>query len=296
MIYNQFKQEEGSTLLLVLILMTVAITLITTMNNIIYSSVNQVKREEKIEKAKLLAEGGLEVALINYKNGIIIDEPQSLGEGKYRIDEARMIDGYLVIKSTGIIDNITRSVRIKKKLNIYFDGQNDYKTIPYRSDFDISDSITIEAWIKIDENANLPITIVSRKDIFKVYIDKNSKLAIDIYTKNNGGVQTVRTSKLDLSEWTHIAFVYDSQAESRNGKYQIYINTIKEKSASNLHNFLPTPENELVIGADSNYNEKWHGYIKDLRIWNKARTQGEIADNKDKHLTTSEPWLVFIYP
>lgn len=472
MIYNQIKQEEGSALLLVLILMTVAITLITTMNNIIYSTINQTEKEEKIEKAKLLAEGGVEVALISYDKGTITTELQSLGEGDYRIDEVKLVDDYLLIKSTGIIEDISKSIQIKKKISNYFDGVNDHERIDYRSDFDISNAITIEAWVKVDEKANFPITLLSRRGIFKVYIDKNSKLAVDSYTKNNGGAQTVRTSKLDLSGWTHIAVVYEFQADSGsgggnsssdvlyppngpikykdnledisyspvtlydqnqeivydegareditysgygksydqnnhlryegqwdngeydeegtlydqnqkmryeggwnkgkldgegivydqngkkryeggwdngvydgygklydqngrlryegewnqgeagygryydqngnfvyegywendqpagngNGSYQFYVNASKEKSAGNIQTSLPINTNELVIGANPDYSEKWHGYIKDLRVWDYARSQEEIANNKDKHLTTAEAGLIFVYP
>lgn len=88
--------------------------------------------------------------------------------------------------------------------------------------------------------------------------------------------------------WTHLALVFDGTAVT------IYKNGESVFTGSLTANLTSTAGN-LYIGASPmvwSEGEFFQGQMTNIRIWNVARSQSEIADNKNTIFTQSKPGLV----
>lgn len=166
------------------------------------------------------------------------------------------------------------------------------------SAFDITGSMTIEAWIK-------PETLVSAMGIvsktresgsdpsaYAFYIATPSTWG---FTSNLQGFEVPLTSGLATSTWAHIATVYDATTN----KAEFFLNGL---SVGTTSVFSSDPQNDSfririgTYGSDGSVGSAgYDGLMDDLRIWNTARTQAEIMANKDSQLTGAESGLAAYY-
>lgn len=86
-----------------------------------------------------------------------------------------------------------------------------------------------------------------------------------------------------ITDWTHVAVVYNNKTPS------LYIDGVWKKTGE------PSPRANVfasgLFGALEPYGY-FTGYLKKICIWDHARTPQQIADEKDKELTDSEPGLI----
>jgi hypothetical protein len=86
---------------------------------------------------------------------------------------------------------------------------------------------------------------------------------------------------LALDTWTHIAAVVDGQ------QVTLYVDGVVVNTAT-LSGIPTVSQQTLTFGEGSMWKDRrMTGFLSDCRIWNVARTQQEIADNKDAYLTTA---------
>lgn len=88
--------------------------------------------------------------------------------------------------------------------------------------------------------------------------------------------------------WTHIAFVYDG------GNMMIYIDGALGFTQASANVVQPLYGITQIGGYDG-VSQFFMGDIRDVRIWNVARTQMEISDNMGSVLTGLEPGLIAYY-
>jgi len=161
--------------------------------------------------------------------------------------------------------------------------EGDYVTC---SDIPSYTSLTIEGWIK---HSDLSAEIQNYVNIpnFFAGIRKNGN-QVDFYVKQFTGSMTasvfhVYGGTLSAGEWTHVAGTYAGSM------LKLYVNGI-------LVNQAATPAGELVPNTGSflisNSTDSMHGEIDDVRLWNTARSQAQIADNRFNELTGTETGLV----
>ncbi|MEA5536849.1 Calx-beta domain-containing protein, partial [Crocosphaera sp. XPORK-15E] len=89
-----------------------------------------------------------------------------------------------------------------------------------------------------------------------------------------------------VSDWTHIAIVYNDKTPS------LYVNGQFIKTGIKS-NYIVHPSLQLGVntGGGSNYGV-YQGQLDDVRIWNKSRTQAEIQADFTEQLTGNETGLV----
>ncbi len=91
---------------------------------------------------------------------------------------------------------------------------------------------------------------------------------------------------LVLDTWTHLAAVVNGLDLS------LYVNgdLVSSKTLVGLPN---VSQQVLIFGEGSMWtNRRMSGFLADCRIWNVARTEQQIADNKDAYLTTADAELL----
>lgn len=175
---------------------------------------------------------------------------------------------------------------------LQFDGIDDYIKVDRESDFDFTDVITVEAWIKVDQfNKNWQSIVTKGDSSWRLARNNNTnslEFAIGGGNTTNvvGGITNVNDGKLH-----HVAGVYDGAALS------LYIDGQLDNQVQ-VSRTLPTNNYDVLIGENAEATgRQFAGQISEVRIWNAARTQEQIQANmnKNKSLVGNEPGLKLYY-
>ena len=181
--------------------------------------------------------------------------------------------------------------------SLYFDGVDDYVEIMDAPELNPSNTITVEAWVKMENYSGLP-TIVAKDDWSSA--ESGYVLRIDDYSNVNSpqfqigsygwfGVQAPQGS-IPYSEWTHVAGTFDGNT------LKIYINGAEAGSAAFSGSIAQSPCSVYIGGHYNNYvNRQWDGQVDEVRIWNICRTESEIMMDMQNPLTGSETGLVGLW-
>ncbi|TNE68897.1 T9SS type A sorting domain-containing protein [bacterium] len=166
--------------------------------------------------------------------------------------------------------------------SILFDGTNDFLSIPYNSAFTIN-KLTMEFWFKWSHSGSAVEFVVSRgSEEWEVHLGMGSN-GIRFIPRYGVYIDTPAEA-FTPGEWTHFAAVYDPSQSL--GK--IYINGVDATGATSgsLAQAIMVTNNPVNIGRRQvSQNLHFAGEIDEFRIWNSARTQQEISDNKNSSLS-----------
>ncbi|MGW1975678.1 LamG-like jellyroll fold domain-containing protein [Streptomyces sp. NPDC001889] len=154
---------------------------------------------------------------------------------------------------------------------------------------------TIEAWVKPGSRSG---SVVSQADYsfqsgfrLKVYTDQTGPYANPTddrhleLTHPNGSVWVYNVLKTGV--YAHIAASYDGTTAS------LYVNGSLVKQGTLPRTSSSTAS--LCINAASAVGGTYSGVIDEVRIWNRARTQSELAEELSYRLIGNEPGLVAYY-
>lgn len=160
-----------------------------------------------------------------------------------------------------------------------FDGKDDKVTIPYNTSLDL-DYITIEAWIYM--------TTYTQAQAASHHIILNKESSYELGVKaDTGELQAAikpnwswyGTMQVPLNEWVHVAVTWD-------GTYlKLYVNGQEEIITPVSTGVITDTTNGLGIGArgiatdGTGGNSFFTGKMRDVRLWNYARTKQEIINS-----------------
>ncbi|MCF6442145.1 hemopexin repeat-containing protein [Pseudoalteromonas luteoviolacea] len=161
------------------------------------------------------------------------------------------------------------------------DGESGYINIPYSSELQSLETVTVELWAKLTplesrqmlvSNSNLSLQVTDEGNMYFVY----------------GGTTISRTDAngIDVNDnaWHHLAVVYDSSGNVRH-----YIDGNLEYSANYGSYSLQPFTYPLTIGMENVYDRFYtKGQIAEVRIWKSARTQQQIQANINRSLLSQE--------
>ncbi len=166
-----------------------------------------------------------------------------------------------------------------------FDGIDDYLLLPNESDFDITDSITVQAWIKVD-NFDIPNQAIVTKGDNTWRIARNF-MSSTISFALSGVWQIDGTIEVDDNQWHHVAGVFDGSVMS------LYIDGVLDVSINRAGSII-TSDDPVIIG--SNYqggpSRFFEGSIDDVIIWNRGLTHAEILESMAAPVDPNESGLV----
>jgi len=184
-----------------------------------------------------------------------------------------------------------------------FDGIDDYVFIGDVNDLGTSD-FTIESWIFIENTIGNGNKIIN-KGLTSVGTPSNAGYAlrasktgtdeIEFQIGNiDGSTARVIYNGITANEWHHLAGVRLRE------KLYLYLDGIlvAEDSTSTIYNVdtnIPLCIGAIHKGGLSPINEFMDGKIDEVRIWNVARSESEIDNNKDCAITSPEPNLLAVY-
>ncbi len=159
----------------------------------------------------------------------------------------------------------------------------------------LSGTFTVEAWVRPDDTKAIIGIMGSRrpKDYgFDLKFMEGNKIHGDI---GNGTNWITTTADVDFTyvvgTWYHVAYVVTPSG------YNIYVNGIiqgdpKKFQSGGCMPLLLDDTHTLIIGETGQGNEYMKGAIDEVRIWKRARSQGEIQADMYRHLNGAETGLI----
>ncbi len=153
-----------------------------------------------------------------------------------------------------------------------FNGVNGPVEIADNALLDISDELTVSAWIQPNAIPGSGLkTILSKDENYEFHINT----AGEIYwwwNDSNGNVRSLATSGANLiaGNWYHVAITY------RSGQQRIYVNAIPLASSSYSGTLL-TNADPLHIGGDQGYaGRQFDGLIDEVRVYATEQSQAQV--------------------
>jgi len=154
-----------------------------------------------------------------------------------------------------------------------FDGDGDYIDCGYDPIFDITDEITLAAWVNIRSISVQWMAIVAKGEyawrLSNDDSDPRFHFGITIWSDDNPSVNG--STAVGYDEWHHVAGMYDGS------NINLYLDGVLDVNISNDTGIGTNTEN-LLIGENPEAAERyWDGFIDDVRVYNVALTEDEIA-------------------
>lgn len=165
-----------------------------------------------------------------------------------------------------------------------FNGNN-YVRIPDGPLMDLTDAMSITAWIRLPTTPADLKTIFSKDENYEFHIDSSRR--VYWWWHNSGGTArsfTSPTNSITLNTWQHIGVVYSSTRQS------IYINGVERAFTTYANEILRTNNDPMEIGADQGINARiWNGSIDEIKLYDRALSAAEVtADMNATRSCTAE--------
>ncbi|MBN8490904.1 MAG: LEPR-XLL domain-containing protein, partial [Burkholderiales bacterium] len=168
---------------------------------------------------------------------------------------------------------------------------------------DVSRSLTIEAWVKVDAYDNTWTPIFYKGDspdgnqrAYSVWLQNNGSVWFGV--RDASGQQAIQTAGglVPAGEWHHIAVVMDRDG----GNLRVLVDGEQRASGgvrSNQNNIATTAP--LRIGVNTEHNNSYsnfRGALDDIRVWNVARSNEDIAAGRATALSGIPSGLIAYLP
>jgi hypothetical protein len=214
-----------------------------------------------------------------------------------------VIDGPVAGTGSGISFN-TGAIAATTTYNVYgtttetstsnaleFTGNTGLKKVSLGTDiwddnFVGQNQLTVEAWVKRSSLGSLH-TIVGNYNGSYPFIFRIDSDQLRLFMNNTSYVTSAAT--IPVGTWTHLAGTYDGAS------LKVYVNGVLEGTTAYVSTFIGTTNEVKIGGGLTNNTEYFPGDIADVRLWNVAKTQAEIASNMNSLLLGSESGLVANY-
>jgi hypothetical protein len=149
-----------------------------------------------------------------------------------------------------------------------FDGVNDHIVLPPALSNGPWSALTVEAWVRSNGSTGDFQAILSAADFTFVHLQTNIGGNSAVYT-DQGGVLLPVVPAHPPGEWHHVALSVAS------GNSVLYVDGAPLGTSSMTFNTVLAP-GTLTIGQGFQGGRNFFGQIRDLRIWNVARTVVEV--------------------
>jgi len=155
---------------------------------------------------------------------------------------------------------------------LLFDGEGDYVDCGKNPAFNITDEMTVAAWIKVNEFDKGWQSIVTKGDsawrIARERNDNTLQFGTGLYGRD---MQAVRgTMDVNDGSWHHIAGVYDGR------KLYLYVDGQLDETAFGSEK-IPGNDYAVAIGQNTERPDRdWNGWIDDVRLYSCALTKGQV--------------------
>ena len=160
-----------------------------------------------------------------------------------------------------------------------FNGTNSWVTVNDAASLDLTNGMTVEAWVKLTTVSNWRAVIIKETTgglAYGLYANTNLNRP-DAVIHTSTDVNLYGTAALAANTWTHLAATYDG------ANLRLYVNGAQVASQAFTGN-MPNSTSPLRIGGDSVWGEFLNGVIDDVRVYNRALSVTEIQTDMNAPL------------
>ena len=189
----------------------------------------------------------------------------------------------------GAISGATRIGGGKFGGALSFDGIDDWVTIPHAASLDLTNGMTLQAWV-------YPTTVTGNRTVLvkenppgnSVYYlyandsdyNTNQPLGGGVFASQYRFAQGGAT--LVANAWSHVAITYDGAIQ------RLYVNGTQVASRAQTGN-MGVSGGVLRIGGNSLWGEFFRGHLDEIRVYNRALTATELKTDMNTAVATSSP-------
>jgi len=151
-----------------------------------------------------------------------------------------------------------------------FDGSDDRVQVVENGSLDITNAVTIEAWIhpKVSKVAEMFIKGTSGSAAAYEFFQSSND---SVYWRLNNNSKTIASSnKIAINDWNHVAATYDPALPSANMK--LFVNGVQSTTTGDYTATLVTNDHPFAIGAQPSDAYPFNGTIDEVRISDTARS------------------------
>jgi hypothetical protein len=153
-----------------------------------------------------------------------------------------------------------------------FDGINDWVTIPDASSLDLTNRMTLEAWVYPIALGTPWRTVLLKEQpgnlVYALYAgDGTPRPSGEVFVGSN--LDTHGTTAPALNAWTHLAVTYDGAA------LRLLVNGTQVSTRA-VTGSMPNSTGVLRLGGNNIWPEWFSGRIDEVRVYNRALTATEV--------------------
>ncbi len=175
-----------------------------------------------------------------------------------------------------------------------FNGSNQYASFPHNAAQVPASELTIEAWIyPRSVFANSSMIIMKGSYGYALSLGANGCTTgnkLNYWTSGSCATAITSTGTVALNQWSHVAVVVKAATNS----LEFFINGVSAGTASTGANINNGGNGALVLGTQGtclcNY---FNGKMDEVKVWNVARTQAQIASSMNASTSPSATNLQF---
>lgn len=137
---------------------------------------------------------------------------------------------------------------------------------------DLTDAMSITAWIRLGATPSELKTIFSKDENYEFHIN-TSRQVFWWWNTSTGATRSFNspTNSITLNTWHHIGVVYSSTRQS------IYIDGVERAFTTFSGEILRTNNDPMEIGADQGLaNRIWNGGIDEIKLYDRALSAAEV--------------------
>ena len=157
-----------------------------------------------------------------------------------------------------------------------FDGVDDYVDCGSDESLNITDAITLEAWMNMSALTGAQEHIISKyqggTELWELFFSVNSQIAI--FWEKNLGYQNFASS-VTLGEWAYLAVTFDYNA----GKAKCYLNGNLDAEYNETLKIASNINSKVFIGKRDVGYGTFKGLMGLVLIYNRALTPQEITEH-----------------
>jgi len=189
--------------------------------------------------------------------------------------------------NTGTISGATWATSGKYGKGLSFDGINDIVNVPDSNSLDLTNGMTLSAWVyPTTQNAWQSVIMkeVTGDLAYALYDNEDIARPSTFIRINNVQKTAAGTSGLPLNTWSHIASTYDGAS------LRMYVNGSLVGTLATTGN-ISTSSLPLRIGGNTIWGEWFKGMLDEVHVYNRALTLSEITSDMSVGAAANTPRL-----
>lgn len=197
--------------------------------------------------------------------------------------------------------NVFSQTCVPNTNSLQFNGSSNYVSFTSDNNLQITDSITVEAWIYPTTWASNPYqgtifckhswTAAGGEQGYVLRAGGTGQLSFNIAGKDSLGTllswQDLLSpvNALTLNTWTHVAGTFDGDS------MRLFVNGVRIASKVMHGKIVPStafkPSISRISDTGSGQTRYWIGRLDEIRVWSRALSAGELLAHKGNHIDTT---------